>query len=306
MKDDDGKDVIRAYVKGAPDQLLARAGSAHGPDGRAARSPTSASRTSRRTTRLGAQGLRVMATAQRDFDPATFDPSADLLPLVSDLTLLALVGIVDPPRAEAKDAIAKAHAAGIQVRMITGDHAVTAEAIARQLGIEGRAITGAEFAAMADEEADRADRRHRRHRPGRARAQGPPRRHPQAQGPHRRDDRRRRERRAGAQEGRHRRRDGHHRHRGLQGGRGDDPHRRQLRDDRQGRRAGPRALRQPAALHPVPDGRACSASSGRSSGRASSTSSAASRSCRSRPCGSTSPSTSSWPSASATASRATA
>ena len=88
--------------------------------------------------RLGRQGLRVMATGTRDLDPATFDPNAaDLLPLVSDLTLLALVGIVDPPRAEAKAAIAIAHAAGIQVRMITGDHAVTAEAIARQLGITG-------------------------------------------------------------------------------------------------------------------------------------------------------------------------
>ena len=59
--------------------------------------------------RLGAQGLRVLATAQRDFDPKTFDPNADLLPLVADLELLALVGIVDPPRAEARDAIAKAH-----------------------------------------------------------------------------------------------------------------------------------------------------------------------------------------------------
>ena len=94
-----------------------------------------------------------MATARRDLDPATFDPTAaDLLPLVADLTLLALVGIVDPPRAEAKAAIAIAHDAGIQVRMITGDHAVTAEAIARQLGITGRAITGAEFAAMSDAE----------------------------------------------------------------------------------------------------------------------------------------------------------
>ena len=68
---------------------------------------------------------------------------------------MALVGIVDPPRAEAREAIKEAHAAGIQVRMITGDHAITAEAIARQLGIEGEAITGAEFSAMADDEADR-------------------------------------------------------------------------------------------------------------------------------------------------------
>ena len=157
MKNDSGKDVIRCYVKGAPDQLLARAGGAHGPDGKDY--PINDDLRERylaENDRLGAQGLRVLATAQRDFDPATFDPNADLLPLIADLQLLALVGIVDPPRAEARDAIAKAHSAGIQVRMITGDHAVTAEAIARQLGIEGRAITGAEFAAMSEDEADRA------------------------------------------------------------------------------------------------------------------------------------------------------
>jgi Ca2+-transporting ATPase len=156
MKDEKGKDVIRAYVKGAPDQLLARASGAIRPDGGVApiadvREPYIAE-----NERLGAQGLRVMATAQRDLDPRKFDPSApDLLPLVNDLTLLALVGIVDPPRPEAKTAIAKAKAAGIQVRMITGDHAVTAESIARQLGIEGRAISGAEFAAMSDDELQR-------------------------------------------------------------------------------------------------------------------------------------------------------
>ncbi len=155
MTDEKGRAVVRAYVKGAPDQLLARASNAVSPDGGTVpvaqvRDPYMAE-----NERLGAQGLRVMATAQRDFDPKKFDASADLLPLVSDLTLLALVGIVDPPRPEAKLAIEKAHAAGIQVRMITGDHAVTAEAIARQLGITGRAITGKEFAAMDDATVDR-------------------------------------------------------------------------------------------------------------------------------------------------------
>ncbi len=101
---------------------------------------------------LAAQGLRVLAVARRDFDPATFDPRGDLLALVADLELLALVGIVDPPRKEAKDAIALCKDAGIRVRMITGDHATTAAAIAHQLGIEGRALTGAEFAAMSDEQ----------------------------------------------------------------------------------------------------------------------------------------------------------
>jgi Ca2+-transporting ATPase len=155
MQDAAGKDVIRAYVKGAPDQLLARAASAHGPDGTEVPVDQVRDNYMAENDRYGEQGLRVMATAQRDFDPATFDPNADLLPLIKDLQLLAIVGIVDPPRPEARLAIEEAHAAGIQVRMITGDHAVTAQAIASQLGITGRAITGAEFAAMSDEEASR-------------------------------------------------------------------------------------------------------------------------------------------------------
>ena len=153
MTDESGREVIRAYIKGAPDQLLARATDVHGPDGRPVPVEQIRDGYLAENERLGTQGLRVMATGQKDFDPATFDPNADLLPAIDGLTLLAMVGIVDPPRPAAKDAITQAKAAGIQVRMITGDHAVTAEAIARQLGIEGRAITGAEFGAMSDEEA---------------------------------------------------------------------------------------------------------------------------------------------------------
>ena len=155
MKDASGNDVIRGYIKGAPDQLLARATGAHGPDGTEV--PVAQLRDAylAENDRLGKLGLRVMATGQKDFDPATFDPDADLLPAIDGLTLLAIVGIVDPPRPAAKDAIAQAKAAGIQVRMITGDHAVTAQAIASQLGIEGRAITGADFRAMSDDEAMR-------------------------------------------------------------------------------------------------------------------------------------------------------
>jgi Ca2+-transporting ATPase len=155
MKDASGKDVIRAYIKGAPDQLLARAVAAHGPDGTAVPIDQIRDGANTENERLGTMGLRVMATGQKDFDPATFDPNADLLKAIDGLTALAMVGIVDPPRPAAKAAIAQAHAAGIQVRMITGDHAVTAEAIAHQLGIEGRAITGADFRAMSDDEAMR-------------------------------------------------------------------------------------------------------------------------------------------------------
>ena len=79
----------------------------------------------------------MIATARKDFDPATFDPGADLLPLVTGLELLAMVGIVDPPRPTAKASIATAKKAGIRIRMITGDYGVTAAAVARQLGIDG-------------------------------------------------------------------------------------------------------------------------------------------------------------------------
>ena len=80
--------------------------------------------------RIANAGERVMVVAQRDLDPAAFARGGDLIDLVSDLTLLAMVGIVDPPRAEAKAAIAECRDAGIRVRMITGDHATTAAAIA--------------------------------------------------------------------------------------------------------------------------------------------------------------------------------
>jgi Ca2+-transporting ATPase len=104
--------------------------------------------------RLANEGLRVLAVAARDFDPASFDRGGELLEQVQDLTLLALVGIVDPPRTEARDAIAECREAGIRARMITGDHVTTAAAIAGQLGIEGRALSGTEFAALTDEELD--------------------------------------------------------------------------------------------------------------------------------------------------------
>jgi Ca2+-transporting ATPase len=150
---DDGREVIRCFVKGAPDQLLNRSSQSLDAQQHAVPIDTVRADYVANNERLGKQGLRVMAVARRDLDPASFDPSADLLAQVNNLTMLALVGIVDPPRAEAKASIAKARSAGIQVRMITGDHAVTAGAIAQQLGIPGRAISGADFAAMSDEEA---------------------------------------------------------------------------------------------------------------------------------------------------------
>jgi P-type Ca2+ transporter type 2C len=151
--DEGGRRVVRAFVKGAPDVLLARSTRYLSVDGTTEpMAGDDRARVLAENDRLAAEGLRVLAVARRDFDPATFDPAGDLLALVAELELLALIGIVDPPRKEAKDAIALCKDAGIRVRMITGDHATTAAAIAGQLGIEGRALTGAEFAAMPDDE----------------------------------------------------------------------------------------------------------------------------------------------------------
>ncbi len=151
----DGSPVIRAYVKGAPDVLLGRSSTAR-ISAEQADPFTDETRALvlAENERIAGQGRRVLALAQREFDAATFDPSGDMMALMTDLQLTALIGEVDPPRAEAVAAIAEAKRAGIRVRMITGDHAVTAAAIADELGIEGRAVTGAEFAAMSDAEAD--------------------------------------------------------------------------------------------------------------------------------------------------------
>ncbi len=152
MTDEAGKDVVRVYVKGAPDQLLARGVSLYARE----HDPVTITddiraRYMEENDRLAAKGLRVLATARKDMAAADFEPEGDLLAQIDGLTLMALVGIVDPPRPEVKASIATAHRAGITVRMITGDHVVTAEAIGRELGIPGRAISGAEFRAMADE-----------------------------------------------------------------------------------------------------------------------------------------------------------
>ena len=153
MTNEQGKPVVRCFVKGAPDVLIARSSSYWMPGGEVL-PVTEENRplAFKENDRMAQAGERVMVVARRDFDPQTFDPKANLLDQMTDLTLLAMVGIVDPPRPEARDAIAKCHSAGIQIRMITGDHAVTAAAIGHELGIEGKALTGAEFAAMSDDQ----------------------------------------------------------------------------------------------------------------------------------------------------------
>lgn len=131
------------YAKGAPDILLEHCtNELHG--------DTEVPLTEERRqaildsiTDLSAQGFRTLGVARR----AGSDPTEE------NLTFLGVAGIMDPPRSEAREAIAQAHQAGIRTIMITGDHPVTAASIAKSLGIETeRAITGREIDAMDGEE----------------------------------------------------------------------------------------------------------------------------------------------------------
>jgi Ca2+-transporting ATPase len=150
---EEGRPVVRCFVKGAPDVVIGRSSFYwHPNDGSLAITDETRGRVLDLNNEIAASGERVMVVARRDFDPESFKAGGDLLAQIHDLTLLAMVGIVDPPRAEAKESIAQCVSAGIRVRMITGDHATTAAAIGSELGIQGRALTGAEFAATSDED----------------------------------------------------------------------------------------------------------------------------------------------------------
>ncbi len=143
----DGSRAI--LVKGAPDRLLERSLTQRGDGGT---QPLDLAFWEAAIDELSAQGLRVLAGARK----ATRGETVETDDLV-DLEFLGLWGIVDPPRPEAIAAIADCHAAGIDVKMITGDHAGTAVAISREMGLVAPGggvpvLTGAELEAMSQEE----------------------------------------------------------------------------------------------------------------------------------------------------------
>ena len=150
-----GSDLVRIYVKGAPDVVMSRCSQVLVSHDTAPMGTSRAGLDAHYDT-MAADGLRVLALAVRQLPNAEWQEFVDgggkVEDLLTDLTLLTLVGIVDPPRPEAKLAIEEAHSAGISVKMITGDHAVTAASIGKQLGIGGRAVTGADIEKMSDDE----------------------------------------------------------------------------------------------------------------------------------------------------------
>ena len=137
----DGKNIV--IVKGAFDMMAERC----------VKGDLSAAK--EMTEKMSEDALRVLAIGYKEIDDIPATPSSE--ELENGLTFMGLVGMIDPPRPEAKEAVAICRKAGIKPVMITGDHVVTASAIAKELGIlvEGdRAITGAELDAMTDSELD--------------------------------------------------------------------------------------------------------------------------------------------------------
>lgn len=130
------------YSKGAVEAILARSNRVQRQDQEAALTPDIATSLQEAAAGMGARALRVLALAWR---PVAEDPAAAE---EAELIVVGLVGMIDPPRDEARDAIARCHQAGIRVLMITGDHPQTAQAIARDLRLSEaeQVVTGAELA----------------------------------------------------------------------------------------------------------------------------------------------------------------
>ena len=137
----------RIFVKGAPDVLVRRCVKAAGDRG-----SFDSAEIKEVNDAMAKQGLRVLAFAYKDEDISNFSNAEEV---ESNLTFIGLVGMIDPPRPEAKEAIAQCRQAGILPVMITGDHKITAMAIAEEIGIltpDRQALTGRELEVMTDAE----------------------------------------------------------------------------------------------------------------------------------------------------------
>jgi Ca2+-transporting ATPase len=137
-------DRVRIFLKGAPDVLLTYATRQ---DADAAALDVSFWQAE--NARLGALAMRVLAVASRSIPAHEFDPAGNLMVHIRDLDFVGLVGIIDPPRPEAREAIRLCNRAGIAVKMITGDHKITAATIAHELGLDGEVIEGRELDGLS-------------------------------------------------------------------------------------------------------------------------------------------------------------
>jgi Ca2+-transporting ATPase len=140
--------IVRMVVKGAPDVLFERSNAWLDTDGVVPLDDAARAVLQAQNESFAADAMRVLAMATKDIPARGFDPAGDLMAHARDLVFAGLAGIIDPPRPEAREAIRLCRQAGIQVKMITGDHKLTAAAIARDLGLEGEVLTGAELDTM--------------------------------------------------------------------------------------------------------------------------------------------------------------
>ena len=138
------------FVKGAPERLLEMCFWERGDDDE--QRPLALDRWHARINEMAAKGQRVLAVASKPAEKG--QEQLAFGDVDNGLTFVGLVGLIDPPRAEAIEAIRECAAAGINVKMITGDHAATAKAIARELGLRqpDAVLTGRDLDAIADEE----------------------------------------------------------------------------------------------------------------------------------------------------------
>ena len=142
-------DSVIAFAKGAPEVILDSCTRQLSSSGEIELDEAGRETALEAARELASEALRVLAVARRC--------DADLDSAEAEMTFLGLVGMIDPPRPEAKEAVRICEEAGIKPVMITGDHPLTAQAIARELGIlsSGRSITGADLESMSDDELDR-------------------------------------------------------------------------------------------------------------------------------------------------------
>jgi len=147
-----------AFTKGSPDGMLAISDRILVENTIRPLTPEWRRRTEDANNRLAQSGLRVLGVGYRPVDELPQDGEVEALE--AGLTFVGLVGMIDPPRPEVRDAVATCRAAGIRPVMITGDHPLTALEIARQLGIappgDGHILTGQDLTAMSQEELERA------------------------------------------------------------------------------------------------------------------------------------------------------
>ena len=257
-RDAEQQDRGIVFTKGAPDVLLARC--TRELVGEERRPLTPARRAEILADQRGARGPGAAHARRRRpvADERARSRSTPRILTNGSNTIwssLGLIGIIDPPRPEAKEAVARARRAGIRPLMITGDHPRTAcghRAGARHHARMAACITGAELEKLTPEALARTRRGGVGLRARESRTQAAHRRRAAAHRRRRGHDGRRRERRAGAEDGRHRHRHGHHRHRRLEGSGRHGAGRRQLRLDRRGGRGRPRDLRQHPQVPALP------------------------------------------------------